>query len=177
MEKRASALAGMHRRVEVWRPIDKCSREQLKTAKALRVFGGIEKALINVDQKLLDLNDMVADSGLQEACECYFKGTGRPAVFDYIAIGTDGTAESTSDTALGAEYMRVQDTYSNDETDSECSMDAEFSIDATKALQKCGLFNDPSAGTMYCRDTYDVKNVNDVTGEYDDSGKLFRNRK
>ena len=26
-------------------------------------------------------------------------------------------------------------------------------------MQECGIFNDPSAGTMYCRDTYPVKNV------------------
>ena len=149
----------MDRRLEVWRSRQDCTPDQLKDAKAFKIFGNIEKALIDVDVKTFDLNDLVVDGGLQGCCECVFKGTGRPAVFDYIAIGTDGTAPAASQTALGSESMRVQGTYSNDPTDGECSMDATFDITQTLALQECGLFNAASAGTMYCRDTYTTKNV------------------
>jgi hypothetical protein len=102
---------------------------------------------------------LVVDGGLQGACECIFKSASRPAVFDYVAIGTDGTAPAASQTALLAESMRVQGTYSNDATDGECSMDATFDITQTLALQECGLLNAAAAGTMYCRDTYTTKNV------------------
>ena len=151
----------MERRLEVWRSVENCTPEQLKDAKAFGIFGGIEKALIDVDVKTFDLNDLVVDGGLQGACECNFKGSGRPAVFDRVAIGTDGTPPAASQTALGAESMRVQGTYANDATDGECSMDATFNITQTLALQECGIFNAASAGTMYCRDTYTTKNVED----------------
>jgi hypothetical protein len=76
-----------------------------------------------------------------------------------VAIGTDGTAPAAGQTALGAEVMRVQGTYAKDAGVGECSMDATFNITSSYALQECGLFNAASAGTMYCRDTYTTKNV------------------
>ena len=146
----------MERRIEVWRPTEKCSAEQLKDAKAFRVFGGIEKALIDVDVAEIGL-DLVVDGGLNDLCA---KGFGtQTAVFNYVAIGTDGTAPGNTQTALLAEVMRVSGTYAKDAGVGECSMDATFDITATYALQECGLFNDPTAGTMYGRDTYTTKNV------------------
>jgi len=159
VRKEPRILVGMHRRLEVWRPINKLTPAQMKDAKAFRIFGGIEKALIDVDEHDIDFKDLVVDGGLQAACECIFKSASRPAVFDYVAIGTDGTAPAASQTALLAEVMRVQGTYANDATDGECSMDATFDITATYALQECGLLNAAAAGTMYCRDTYTTKNV------------------
>jgi len=160
VQKEPRILVGMHRRIEVWRPINKLTPAQMKDAKAFRIFGGVEKVLIDVDERELDFKDLVVDAGLDALCGQAFDGSGsRPAVFDYVAIGTDDTAPAASQTALGAEYMRVQGTYSKDANTGECSMDATFNIDATKALNECGLFNDPTAGTMYCRDTYTTKNV------------------
>lgn len=163
LNPKPKCLVGMNRRIEVWRPVRNLTPEQLKDAKEFQIIGGLEKALIEVDENLILLEDMVVDGGLQAACECIFKSASRPAVFDYIAIGTDGTAPAASQTALLAEVMRVQGTYANDPTDGECSMDATFDITATYALQECGLFNAASAGTMYCRDTYTTKNV--VSGD------------
>jgi hypothetical protein len=159
VRKEPRILVGMHRRLEVWRPINKLTPAQMKDAKAFRIFGGVEKALIDVDERELDFEDLVVDGGLQAACECTFKSASRPAVFDYVAIGTDGTAPAAGQTTLLAESMRVQGTYANDATDGECSMDATFDITQTLALQECGLFNDPTTGTMYGRDTYTTKNV------------------
>lgn len=142
MKKKAGVLVGVERRIEVWR----------------------KGELIDVDVKLLELNDLVVDAGLNALCGQAFDGSGsRPAVFNYVAIGTDGTAPSASQTALLAEVMRVQGTYSKDPDVGECSMDATFNITGTYALQECGLFNASSGGTMYCRDTYTTKNV--VSGD------------
>jgi len=116
--------------------------------------------LIDVDEKLLNFDDLVVDAGLNALCGQAFDGSGsRPAVFNYVAIGTDGTAPSASQTALGAEVMRVQGTYAKDANVGECSIDATFNIDNTYALNECGLFNASTGGTMYCRDTYTTKNV------------------
>jgi len=160
VQKEPRTLVGMHRRIEVWRPINKLTPTQMKNAKAFKIFSGVEKALIDVDERELGFEDLVVDNGLDAACGALFDSSGnRPAAFNYVAIGTDSTAPSSSDTSLGAEYMRVQGTYSKDANTGECSMDATFEIDATKALNECGLFNASSGGTMYCRDTYTTKNV------------------
>jgi len=153
----------MNRRIEVWRPLANLTKVQLKKALKVDLINGVKKALIDVDENVLEL-DLVVDNGLDALCGQGFDSSGsRPAVFNYVAIGTDGTAPSNSQTALGSESMRVQGTYAKDAPVGECSMDATFNITQTLALQECGLFNDPSAGTMYCRDTYSVKNV--VSGD------------
>jgi hypothetical protein len=138
LKNQPTVYVGVKRRIEVWR----------------------NGELIDVDERLLDFNDLVVDGGLDALCGQAFDGSGsRPAVFNYVAIGTDGTAPSASQTALGAEVMRVQGTYSKDANTGECSMDATFNITSTYALQECGLFNASTGGTMYCRDTYTTKNV------------------
>lgn len=140
-------IVGVLRRIEVWR----------------------NGKLVDVDEKPIDFNDLVVDAGLNALCGAVFdRSANRPAAFDYIAIGTDGTAPSASQTALGAEVMRVQATYSKDANTGECSIDAVFNITSSYALQECGIFNASSGGTMYCRDTYPTKNV--VSG---DTVKVF----
>jgi len=140
--RKPTVLVGMQRRMEIWR----------------------KGKLVDVDEKNLDFEDLVVDAGLNALCGQAFDGSGsRPAVFNYVAIGTDGTAPAAGNTSLGAEVMRVQGTYSKDANVGECSMDATFNITATYALQECGLFNAVAAGTMYCRDTYATKNV--VSGD------------
>jgi len=137
LKNRVGVTVGMSRRIEIWR----------------------KGELIDVDESDINL-DLVVDCRLNALCGQAFDGGGsRPAVFNYVAIGTDGTAPSSSQTALLAEVMRVQGTYSKDPSVGECSMDATFNITSAYALQECGLFNASSGGTMYCRDTYTTKNV------------------
>ena len=166
----------MERRLEVWRPLKKILKDK-KTPLSLRSkvklfpdrsFLGrllrrkIAKVLVDVDVKTFKLNDLVVDDGLNALCGQAFDVSGsRPAVFNYVAIGTDGTAPANTQTALLAEVMRVSGSYSKDAGVGECSMDATFAITATYALQECGLLNAAAAGTMYCRDTYTTKNVVD----------------
>ncbi|MEM3579286.1 MAG: hypothetical protein QXK47_02380 [Candidatus Bathyarchaeia archaeon] len=141
IKAKPTCMVGVERRIEVWR----------------------DGKLIDVDENLIPV-DLVVDGGLNALCGQAFDGSGnRPAVFNYVAIGTDSTTPSSSQTALGAEVMRVQGTYSKDPNTGECSMDATFNINGTYALNECGLFNASSGGTMYCRDTYPTKNV--VSGD------------
>jgi len=142
LKNKATILVGMQRRIEIWR----------------------RGELVEADEKLLTFDDLVVDAGLNALCgQAFDGGAGRPAVFNYVAIGTDSTTPAAGQTSLGAEVMRVQGTYAKDAPVGECSMDATFNITATYALNECGLFNAASAGTMYCRDTYSTKNV--VSGD------------
>ncbi|MGQ9544307.1 MAG: hypothetical protein ACUVQX_00830, partial [Candidatus Bathycorpusculaceae bacterium] len=80
--KKASVIIGMQRRIEVWR----------------------KGELIDFDEKFINFTDLVVDAGLDALCgQAFDRSANRPAVFDYCAIGTDGTTPSNSQTALGAE--------------------------------------------------------------------------
>lgn len=142
IKQKGKVLVGMQRRLEIYR----------------------KGKLIDVDEKLIDMEDLVVNAGLNALCGQAFDVSGsRPAVFNYVAIGTGTASPAASDTALGAEAMRVTGTYAKDAPVGECSMDGTFNITATLALTECGLLNAASAGTLYCRDTYTVKNV--VSGD------------
>lgn len=78
---------------------------------------------------------------------------------NYIAIGTDSTAESSTDTALGAELARVEATISN-VTGSIYRLTASFPSGATYAgaITEYAIYNTSVAGTMLSRDTEAVIN-------------------
>lgn len=84
--------------------------------------------------------------------------------FRFIAIGTDSTAESSSDTALGTESTRSTGTATYT-SNSIVEIKATFaSGDGTGAIVEYGLFDQNSGGTMLSRDTESVinKGANDV---------------
>jgi len=152
----------MERKIEIWRPIENLTPKQFREAKEFALINKVRKALIDVDIKTLDMKDLVVNAGLNAACGAVFDSSGsRPAAFNYVAIGTSGTAPAAGDTALGAEVMRESGTYTKDAGIGECSMDATFNITASYALQECGILNAAAAGTLYCHDTYTTKNVVD----------------
>lgn len=174
LQKEAVCKAVVERRLEVWRPVKNLTPQQKAEAKQIRLFPDrsfvgrllrrkIPKALIDVDVKTFDLEDLVVDGGLNGLCGVAFDESGsRPAVFNYGAIGTGTTPPAIGDTTLEIEYMRVKGTYSKDAATGECSLDTSFSIDATKVISECGLLNAPTDGTLYCHDAIDpVKNVQD----------------
>ena len=78
--------------------------------------------------------------------------------FRYVAIGTDSTAESAADTALGTELTRHTGTVSN-VTGAIYRVTATFpSGTGTGAIVEYGLFDSNTAGTMLSRDTEAVVN-------------------
>ncbi|MHA1773235.1 MAG: phage tail fiber protein [Candidatus Heimdallarchaeota archaeon] len=80
--------------------------------------------------------------------------------FDYLAVGTDSTAPSATDTALGAEITdsglaRAAGTGSQ-ETDTVTNDTAKLTytwsnITASKSIRELGVFNAASGGTMLAR--------------------------
>ena len=153
---------GMQRRIEVWRPLFKLEAQgQLGKAHEIKIVRGIRMGLIDIDEKLLDFLDLVVDGGLDALCSVAFDSSGsREAAFEFIELGTNNTAAAATQTSLQSPVMnRVTATYSKDSPTGECSVDAEFSIDGTYALNECGLFNEVTGGDMYCRDTFTTKNV------------------
>lgn len=155
-------VVGMHRRIEHWRPLFKLEAQgQLGKAHEMQIIRGIRMGLIDIDEKLLDFLDMVVDGGLDALCSVAFDSSGsREAAFEFIGLGTNNTAPAATQTSLQSPVMnRVTATYGKDSPTGECSLDAEFSIDGTYALNECGAFNELTGGDMYCRDTFTTKNV------------------
>ena len=172
LQKEAVCKTVVERRLEVWRPVKNLTPQQKAEAKQIQLFPDrsflgrllrrkVAKALIDVDVKTFDLEDLVVDGGLNGLCGVAFDESGsRPAVFNYGAIGIGTTAPANGDTALENEVMRVKGTYTKDAGVGECSMDTTFNIDGTYAIAECGLLNAAAAGTLYCHDAISpVKNV------------------
>lgn len=87
--------------------------------------------------------------------------------FDYIALGTSGTAAAATDTALGAEIStlggsRVAATLSR-VTTSVTNDTAQFvgawTFSGTLAIVEAGIFDTNAAGTMLSRQTFSAYNV------------------
>lgn len=94
-------------------------------------------------------------------------GSGAPAAFDYIAVGTGTTAAAVGDTALQTEITdsglaRAQGTVSlqtTDTTNDTARVTKTFTVTGTKAVTESGVLNAASSGTLLCRDTFSAINV------------------
>jgi len=74
--------------------------------------------------------------------------------FDYLAIGTDNTSPTASDSALGVEDKRNDATGSlvtTNVTDDTGQLEASFSFSSSKTIEETGAFDSSSGGTMLSR--------------------------
>jgi len=110
-----------------------------------------------------DGHNVVVLTGLQNMAKLLL--TDQSGVqFDYIAIGTSGTAAATTDSALVAEDSRsagagtVTSTTLSEDT---AQLQVTFAITgADRAIAESGMFNTAAgAGTMLCRKTFSDINV------------------
>jgi len=114
------------------------------------------------DGRLVDAlakeRDLVVNGGLDLCIESLGNSTDRPACISHIALGTDNTAPTASDTSLGNEVMREAATYTKTGT-GQGKWEATFNITGSYTLQEAGLFNAATGGTMFCRDTFSARSV------------------
>ena len=109
-------------------------------------------------------DNLVVTAGIGEITGLMLSDVGGTA-FDYLAVGTDSTAPSASDTALGAEITdsglaRAAGTGSQETTnvtnDTAKLTHTWSSITADKSIRELGVFNAASGGTMLARATLSV---------------------
>lgn len=79
-------------------------------------------------------------------------------VMSHMAVGTNATSPSATDTALGTESARVALTSTTVTTNSVAYVATYPAGTGTAALTEAGLFNASSSGTMLARTTYAVIN-------------------
>lgn len=97
-------------------------------------------------------HNLVVDAGLDQLRD-YLYGVTAPAL-SHAAVGTDGTATAAADTALRAEVFRdvlAQRARSPQALTVRLVLGSQHANGAT--LREVGLFNDPTAGTLYARVT------------------------
>lgn len=94
-------------------------------------------------------------------------GSGSPAAFTYIAVGTGTTAAATSDTALQTEVStsglsRVAGTVSRvttSITNDTAQVTTTFTVSGSVAVTEAGLLNASSTGTLLARQVFSAINV------------------
>ena len=97
--------------------------------------------------------NMLTKDGVDAMHLAILSPTSRPAVFQYIAIGTNNGAESRAHTALLAEVHRqVADTTTHVPDTILTTLRTTFGPgDGSGSIQECGLFNAASGGTLLAR--------------------------
>jgi len=109
--------------------------------------------------------DIITNAGLAEVAKLIGADLGG-VKFGYIAIGSGTTAPAATDTALEFETHRASATVSQTTTTvtgDTAQFEASFTFTASYAITESGVFNDPTAGVMLCRQTFPVINV--VSGD------------
>lgn len=98
-------------------------------------------------------------------------GSGAPAAFTYIAVGTGVSAAAAGDTTLGTEtatsgLSRVNATPSLVTTttaNDTAQLTTTFTVSGTVAVTESGVLNAASVGTLLCRQVFSAINV--VSGD------------
>jgi len=109
--------------------------------------------------------DIITNAGLAEVAKLIGADLGG-VKFGYIAIGSGTTAPAATDTALEFETHRASATVTQTTTTvtgDTAQFEYTFSFTASYAISESGVFNDPTAGVMLCRQTFPVINV--VSGD------------
>ena len=104
-------------------------------------------------------HNVITNTGKNDGIERLINATGTPAIFNYVGIGTTGTAEAATDTALLAEVgTRQQDTAATPDPPSSTGQQALIVTFAagngTGTIVEAGVFNASTSGTMLNRKTF-----------------------
>jgi hypothetical protein len=94
-------------------------------------------------------------------------GSGAPAAFTYIAVGTGVSAAAVTDTTLGTEtatsgLSRANSTVSlvtTSVTNDTAQLTNTFTVTGTVAVTESGVLNASSSGTLLCRQVFSAINV------------------
>ena len=90
-------------------------------------------------------------------------GGGKGTYLKISGIGTGAATPGSAQTGLGFRIYKGTVTYTKLSARGSARLQRSFSIGSTYAMRECGLFVQGSAGTMFCRGPYPVRNV--VSGD------------
>jgi hypothetical protein len=134
---------------------------QTQGAEVLHIKGKVDMVVYdelgNVKEER-HLDNLIVNSGFQSIADrvADVNATNVANPFNYIAIGTNGAAAQSTDTALGTEVARIQDSSVIYNTSTKkITIDATFGPGTgTGNIQESGLFNANSSGDMLARQAF-----------------------
>jgi hypothetical protein len=103
-----------------------------------------------------EINNLIVQVGKNFLASAVINSSTSP--FTYMAIGTSGTAATTSDTALGSQLVRQVFSSSSVSTNVVTLSTTYAAGTGTGALQEAGIFNASSGGTMLSHVVFSVIN-------------------
>ena len=117
-------------------------------------------------QNSMVISNLVTNAGMAGVAG-RINGSGSPAAFTYIAIGTGATAAAAADTTLVTESSgngadRASATVSlvtTDVTNDTARLVKTFTFTGSFALTESGIFNAASSGTLLARQVFSAINV------------------
>jgi len=124
----------------------------------LKLKGSFDVKLFGPDgtlKKHLKKDNLVTDSGFDWIIQRGFSTQTGSAAANYIAIGSDGTAASTSDTALGYTLAVEQATYAHTDGEHNFSLTNTFGAGVgTGSVREYAVQNGSPTGTIFNRATF-----------------------
>jgi hypothetical protein len=119
-------------------------------------YGLLRKLLVKLGLR----HNSIVKAGMEAVAGLILTDVGGTA-FDYVAFGSNNTAVTVNDTALGTEIKRkagtgtkVTTTYTNDTAQLTATFSSADGLTGTSTVWECGMFNDATAGTMLFRQVY-----------------------
>jgi len=119
-------------------------------------YGLLHKLLVKLGLK----HNSIVSAGMAAVAGLILTDVGGTA-FDYVAFGSNNTAVTVNDTALGTEIKRkagtgtrVTTTYANDTAQLTASFSSADGLTGTSTVWECGMFNASTGGTMLFRQVY-----------------------
>lgn len=110
-------------------------------------------------KQTVEKHNLILDDGFDFICAAIAKTTGRPNALSHIAVGTNSTAASASDSGLKGELVRSAATYTHTAGTKFFTMVATFAAGVgTGALTETGLCNASSGGVTMDRVVFPVVN-------------------
>lgn len=101
---------------------------------------------------ILQKKNLITNAGFGMTLEMLGKATSRPNWITHLAVGSDDTDPTVTDTALGTQLARVPATFSHTANAKTASFAGEFGAGVgTGAIVEAGLFNAATGGTMLNR--------------------------
>lgn len=110
-------------------------------------------------KQTVEKHNLILNDGFDFICDAIAKTTGRPKALSHIAVGTNSTAASASDSGLKRELVRSAATYTHTVGTKFFTMVATFAAGVgTGALTETGLCNASSGGVTMDRVVFPVVN-------------------
>lgn len=132
----------------------------MDTKDNFKVHGAVTLVLQRADGSCMASrkSNMVLNGGIDFLCNA-FGSSSRPAIMNYIAVGSGTTAVVAADTKLVTEILRKTATYAHTANTTKLTLQTTFNAgEATGAIAEAGICNASTGGIFFDRVAFPVIN-------------------